>query len=240
MADTKISALTAGSALAGTETFPVVQSSATVKSTISAIATYLQGLTGLNFTNAVRFATIELGAASDTTIARAAAGAFTVEGRGVWRVLASSAVAVVRSSVNGAGDATEATLGTVTVPGGALGPNGRLRINSIWSYTNSANQKLPRIRFGDLATGSQYMSASPTTTATFRDNREIANVNSASSQKGGFGGGSGFGTATTAPITSVLDTASDQTILFTSCWTGAVSGENITLESYVVEILYGA
>lgn len=41
MADTKISALAAASALAGTETLPVVQSSATVKATIDQVSTRL-------------------------------------------------------------------------------------------------------------------------------------------------------------------------------------------------------
>jgi hypothetical protein len=42
MADTKISALTAAAALAGTEAVPVVQSAATVKTTLSAIAAYVR------------------------------------------------------------------------------------------------------------------------------------------------------------------------------------------------------
>ena len=42
MADTKISALSAGSALAGTEEIPVVQSAATVKTTPAAIKTYIE------------------------------------------------------------------------------------------------------------------------------------------------------------------------------------------------------
>src|ERR1044071_6217606 len=47
-ADTKISALPAGTTLGGTEAIPAVQSAATVKTTPSAISTYVRSQSGAN------------------------------------------------------------------------------------------------------------------------------------------------------------------------------------------------
>lgn len=227
----KISALSAASALDGTETFPLVQSSTTKKGLISAIATYLQGLTGLNFTNAVRFSTIELGAATDTTIARDAAGSITVEGLGLWRVLAKGSTQLQHT-----GNTTETTKLTVTVPAGAMGPNGRLRITILWSNNNNANNKIMRIKFG----GTAFFSSVHTTVTSRRDQLEIANRNSANSQvgnnsegQGGFGAG-----ASSTLVTSAIDTTAAADI--TATIELANSGDNAAIESYVVEVLYGA
>lgn len=183
--------------------------------------------------------TYDVGAASDTTIARDAAGSITVEGKSVWRVLASSAVAVTRNSVNGAGDQTEETAATVTVPAGAMGANGRLRITSVWSYTSSAGQKLQRIRFGG-ASGTQYLSGSTTTTNALRLQHEIANRNATNSQVGGFAGGNSWGTASSGVVTSSVDTTAAVDIVFTTAWAAAASAESLTLESYLVEVMHAA
>ena len=95
-ADVKISALPAGSALAGTEAMPAVQSGATVKTTPAAIATYLlsgsattevlannagvfDGDSGFTFNETSNIATLTgglgLGGSADVFIVRAAAGA---------------------------------------------------------------------------------------------------------------------------------------------------------------------
>jgi len=247
MADSKISALAAIDALAADDLLPVVDDPSGTpvnkKATLTQIFALLQSMASLAFSNAVQFASIELGHASDTTIARAAAGAITVEGKGVWRVLASSNVATPRNSVNGAGDATEATLVTVTVPAGAMGPNGLLRITTVWTYTNSANNKNIRVRLGAASaglSGTSYLAVTQTTSASFRDQRQIGNRNAQNSQVGGFAGSTAFTQGSAANVTSAVDTSAASELVFTTAWGGATSGETITLESYLVEILYGA
>ena len=147
-----------------------------------------------------------------------------------WQVLAASAVAASHT-----GDTAKTTLATVTVPGGALGANGLLRITSLWSHTNSANDKTPRV---ELA-GAQYYSATLTTTATSRMYRTIANRNSENAQVGGASSGTfNWGSTTAALTTSSVDTSVDQDLVFSGQL--ADGGDFIALESYIVELLYQA
>jgi hypothetical protein len=142
-------------------------------------------------------------------------------------LLCSSAVA---ASVTGT--TSETTLATCTVPGGAMGRNGGVEIRTVWSYTNSANAKTLRIRFGGAA-GTQYMSIAPTTTNALSDVRRIRNRNSASSQVGSQAfGSSSFGTGSSAPVTSSLDTSGPVDIV-ASCQL-ALSTETCSLEAVEV------
>lgn len=227
MADTKISALTAADALDGTEALPVVQGSATKKTLVSAIATYLQALTGLNFPNAVRFATIELGAASDTTLARSAAGAITIEGRGVFRELDANAA----ESNTHTGDTNEHTFATITVPANALGAKGVLRITAQWGLTTS-NTKTTRIRFN----GTEVSANATTTSLSSRQQAQIQNRNNTAKQVANATNQVNFGGSSTAPVTMTHDTTGALDITITGQLTN--TGESITLESYLVEILH--
>lgn len=151
---------------------------------------------------------------------------------GTWRVLAASAVA---SSVTGGTSKT--ALATINVPAGAMGANGRLRVTTHFSITTSANTKTLSFELG----GSVFYSRAEAgaTVATYRDQREIANRNSASSQVswrstsiGGFGGG------TVATTTGAVNTASVQQLIIYGQLANA--GETIALENYIVELLYQA
>jgi hypothetical protein len=147
-----------------------------------------------------------------------------------WQVLAASAAAVSHS-----GSTAKTTLATVTVPGGAMGPNGVLRITSLWSHTNSANTKTPRVEFA----GTQYYGASFTNAATSRMSRAIANRNAANSQVGVPASGTfNWGSTTGALTTSSVDTSIDQDLVFSGQL--ANSGETIALESYLVELFHQA
>jgi len=160
---------------------------------------------------------------------------------GTWHVLAQSSVATTRNSVNGAGDATEATLVTVTIPAGALGANGRLRVTLDWTYTNSASTKNLRARLNGLS-GTTLDFIAPTTTAYQHRQFEIGNVNSASSQVGApsaFANG-GWGTSTSAMLTAAIDTTAAVDLVFTTAWGASASAESISLSRYLVELLYAA
>ncbi len=150
--------------------------------------------------------------------------------KGIY-ILASSAVA---SSITGT--TTETALATVTIPAGAMGATGMLRVSTQWSYTNSANNKTIRIRFGGMS-GTQYLSVTPTTTASLRDiPRLIMNRNATNSQIGGVvSGTAGYAPTTGSCVTSAVDTTSAVDLVMTAAL--ANTGETITLESYLVELI---
>jgi hypothetical protein len=147
------------------------------------------------------------------------------------QVLARSAV-----PVSAAADTTENTLATITIPAGLMGLSGGLRINGVWTYTNSGNNKTPRVRFGGAA-GTAYQSTVATTTASARWPLNIQNRNSASSQIGGVAASANgpVGLSAASNVTSTVDTSAETTLVFTG--QKASAGETITLESYIVEIL---
>lgn len=144
---------------------------------------------------------------------------------GTWRVLASSAVAVSHT-----GSTTETTLATITVPAGAIGANGALRVTMVWSYTNSANTKTARLRLG----GTSFLVFNATTTSSVRIENQIHNVNSEASQKGWVNSGTAFGSSTGTIVTASIDTTTAQDITFRGALANA--GETITLESYLIEL----
>ena len=150
---------------------------------------------------------------------------------GAARVLAQSAIA---ASITGT--TSETVLATVTIPGGTMGANGTLRVTTLWSYTNSANNKIPRIRLGGLA-GTLIFSLTATTTGMYRDQREIHNRNAQNSQVfwGNTSSGGGWGTTVGTVSTGSVDTSASQDLVFTAQL--ANTGETITLEYYLVELV---
>jgi len=144
------------------------------------------------------------------------------------QILGRSAVAV-----SGAADTAENILATVTVPANLLGLNGGLLAYSTWSYTNSANVKTLRLRFGGIG-GTQYLLTTRTTEILMHDLRRIRNRNSASSQVGGANSSmlSGLGASASALITSANDTTAAVDLVLTGA--KASAGETLTLENYEV------
>lgn len=147
-------------------------------------------------------------------------------------VLGASAVA---ASITGT--VAETSLAAVTVPAGAMGANGDMRFTALFSYTNSANNKTIRVRFGNGLSGTLFISSVLTTTAASRISGTISNRNNSASQIGGLVNGA-IGGSSTANITAAIDTTASQTLTFSGQL--ANTGETITLESYVVELLYQA
>ena len=146
------------------------------------------------------------------------------------RTLASSAVQVSHT-----GNTDETILATVTVPGGAMGTNGLIRIVSQFSYTGT-NTKTSRARFGGIG-GTLYLARANTTNIQSVHERFIFNRNSASSQVGmPSGTGTTYGDSGSALATSAQNTASDVDLVFTGQLTN--TGETIAIEYYLVEIMY--
>ena len=141
-------------------------------------------------------------------------------------VLARSAVAA-----SGAADTNENTLATITVPAGALGSSGAVRISCLFSYTNSANNKTLRVKFG----GTTYFSQVVTTTGLQSLTVGVSNRTSAT-QVGWFPlNPNPYNAQAGSAVTSSVDTSAAVTILITG--QKATAGETLTLECYSVEIM---
>lgn len=146
-------------------------------------------------------------------------------------ILAKSAVAVPFT-----GSTVETALATVTIPGKAMGANGRLRIYANWSNNNSGNNKTMRIYFGGLA-GTLYSTITSTTNVAYAVYREILNRNAVNAQIGQYqaSASASFGANNAAQATSAIDTDADVELVFAALLANA--GDSITLESYLVELL---
>jgi len=176
-----------------------------------------------------------------TDVERPFAGAAAHEIQGApdksWRVIGKSAV-----SVSHTGSTAEVTLAAVTfldttTPPARMGKNGIIRVTAHWSYTNSANAKITRVRFG----GYQATSSSNTASTQQKVQVEIANRNSLTSQVVSIAGNtSGSGVSTTAAVLSV-DTTDTINVTLTAQLSaaGVSASETIVLESYIVELLHG-
>lgn len=145
-------------------------------------------------------------------------------------VLAKSAVAVSHT-----GNTSLTTLATISVPGGAMGPNGFLRVTCLWSWTNNANNKTCWAKFG----GTNFYGRTETTGGFQRNQFTVQNRNSESSQLGPASGLSGgFGVITGSPVTAAIDTTASQNILLQVQLGNAA--DTATLEGYIVEICHGS
>ncbi|WP_150627349.1 hypothetical protein [Pandoraea captiosa] len=145
------------------------------------------------------------------------------------QVLAQSAVPV---SVTGV--LTETVLATVTVPAGAMGPNGVLRLTTMWSFSSTAVAKTLYARLGGVVfMNPGYNQAG---TASMQHMTFLRNRASQTSQTG-FSSASStpFGTSSIAAQTYSIDTSIAQSLTLS----GKLSdvADSITLESYTVEIL---
>lgn len=152
-------------------------------------------------------------------------------GAAVWRhiprILGQSGAAV-----SGAADTAENTLATVSVPAGSMGVNGVVRVTSLWSYTNSANNKTLRVDFG----GFDFLSNAATTTVGTQTLTLIRNRNATNSQVGFTNATFGaIGTTTGTATTCAVDTTAAVSLTLTG--QKASAGETLTLESYTVELL---
>lgn len=198
----------------------VITTGATVQPT--ADATYALGDPSAQYTNAYVSSNVFIG------------------GKAGWKTIAASAVQVSRNSVNGAGDATETTAATITIPAGTVGANGIIKVTFLGTCTNSANVKTWRIRLGGLS-GTAFYSLAATNQAATQVQLLIRNRNSASSQIGYSNQvAAAFGQTTASPIPAAINTANAQDIVITTAWAGATSGETMSVEAYQVEVFYQA
>lgn len=149
-------------------------------------------------------------------------------------VIAMSAVAVSRTGATG-----NAVMVTVPIPASTASLNDRLRITSLWTTTNSANNKTVAVYFGATGaglTGTQYYGQTVTTSASIKDQRDIFVRGTLSTQVGfSTTGTGGWGNSTNAVVTSSINMANASEIVFAGNLANA--GETITLEAYCIELI---
>ena len=155
-------------------------------------------------------------------------------GAAVWRHiprnLGSSAVAASAPA-----NTSENILATITIPAGAMGLNGILRILAVWTCTNNANVKTVRARFSGIG-GTIFATGSMASSVSLRQFTQFANRGVANSQVGGSSAHNvQFTTTTNAAITASVDTSAVTTIVLTA--EKATAGDTLTLESYLVELI---
>lgn len=152
---------------------------------------------------------------------------------GLWYVVDKSAVRVAHT-----GSTAEVVFATVNIPAGALGPNGMIRVWALFSYTNNANVKTMRFRLGG-ALGTAFVETQNTTTASQPFQRIIQNRGSQASQVSGAAStGNSFAASASLPMTGTINTANAQDFVISGQLANA--GDEIALESYLVEIHYDA
>lgn len=173
---------------------------------------------------------VQEGYSGDISLAQLAAqfgggGAFGVKSVGL---LGQSAVP---SSVTGS--TAQTVLATVPIPAGALGINGAIRVTTLWSFTNNANNKTPGVSLGATQVfGPVIASQASMQGVAFLRNRGVLNSQVANA----LGAGSvGSGSSTLAVGTFAIDTSVAQNLTITGQL--ATSTDTMTLEGYTVEVL---
>jgi hypothetical protein len=135
------------------------------------------------------------------------------------------------------GDTGEEFGPTITLPGNALGPNGRIRSFTLWSVNNNANAKTPRLRFSGNA-GTAYQQPSLASVQSGLLETEICNAGVTGSQKGQDSARTGPGVSGSVLTTSAVDTTANSTLVISM--QKATATDNIILESFIFELFYGA
>ncbi|WP_244437700.1 DUF2793 domain-containing protein [Hyphomicrobium denitrificans] len=136
------------------------------------------------------------------------------------------------------GTTSETALVSVLLPGGILGPNGAVRVTTLWTGTSNANSKSMKVKHAATSgiAGNNYTSASSTTTPTSKIQTEFHNRNSVSSQVGGLSAGTGGWGATSLGLTmGTVDTSADSYINISGILANAA--DTLTLEAYTIEVL---
>lgn len=131
---------------------------------------------------------------------------------------------------------TEEVLATITVPANSMGPNGSILLLVRWSYTESANSKTFRVRFGGTT-----LWAATTSTATnevYQALILIQNRGATNSQVGSSSFGFGLSTSGDPLNVSAIDTTADVALTITG--QRAVGTDVINLESRFIQLFPGA
>lgn len=165
------------------------------------------------------------------------AGVYQATGKGTNNSVSLTGTGIV--TANGAYTQTTAsnlTLANVTIPGGAMGPNGRLRTMVHTECPNNVNAKATVATFGGAtvlnqsnSTIVQYLAVITTV------NRGVQNAQIGYSTSGTAGGS---GTSSAASVVTTVDTSQAQVLTLSGQL--AVATDYLILNSYSVEVMPAA
>ncbi len=167
-------------------------------------------------------------------------GVLLISNGSLWKPATGEAVLAQNYVSNSlTGTTAEVSLANVTIPAALLSANGSLRLTSIWTVTNNADNKTINIRFGNVSgagQGSLFLGTTVTAIASGRFQQQISNRNSVSSQVGAGSPNSGFSNSGAANVTTSYNT-STQAMYFNIDGVLASGTDTITLEGYTLEWL---
>ncbi|WIA56600.1 hypothetical protein N6H05_01880 [Sphingobium sp. WTD-1] len=123
---------------------------------------------------------------------------------------------------------------TITIPGGALGPKGSLKIESFWTISQNANTKTVMHKFGGATINSWPVTTSGNVGSLLRMN----NRNDQASQFIARAGSTSiYGSGVNAHGAAAIDTSVDQVLTLTGQLANA--SDTMVLEGYIIEIFPG-
>lgn len=130
---------------------------------------------------------------------------------------------------------TETVLSKFTLNKKLASPNMTIVVNSLWSMSSSANNKIPRVRFGGIA-GTEYINPQITTSGSFQSECLIRSRNALNSQVGmASPPTSAYGASSVVGVTSSLDMAvNDAEIVISGQLTN--NTDNLTLRGYTITL----
>lgn len=143
-------------------------------------------------------------------------------------ILADSAVAIPHPGTI----TTEYTFVSVNIPPDILGINGIVEVEAVFSYSNNANVKTMRYRFG----GGAFFSTTATATSSAAFLKRIQNRGVSNSQIGEAASSQAQGGTNANPVyTSAIDTTASTSVAITGQL--SVGTDTMTLERYVVRVI---
>ncbi len=113
------------------------------------------------------------------------------------------------------GTTNETLIRSIPIPALTLRNNGTIRGQITWSFTNSADDKVLRVRLGGIA-GTAFVSRTVTTNAAGIIEFTVSNRDAANSQIGGPAVGVGIGENNSVAVTSSVDTTAATTLDITA------------------------
>ncbi|WP_303763552.1 hypothetical protein [Sphingobium yanoikuyae] len=218
--DKKASALAVAAALLGDEGWAGFQGGANVQITPDLLLDFI--MSGM------------LDGAANNDIIQRKAGAWINRTMAQLRADLKAPMILAQSGVAAAytGGTAVHDFASFTLPGGLLGPNGSIEIESFWTSTNNANIKTFSVSLGAATALWSYQTSSTIASGLMA---KIMNRNSQASQIiPRPTAASPYGVGGTAHGTSTIDTSVDQVVKISGQLANAA--DTLTLESYLVKV----
>lgn len=154
-----------------------------------------------------------------------------IQARGTRYVVCASGTTVSAPS-----DTTEDSLYDCTIPANALGANGSITFTGRFTYTNSANNKILRVRYSTIGGTAVYQQTNTTSTNQPILPIVIQNKNATNVQESGVNSLTSYTASAGTVQTEAVDTTAASHLVY-SC-AKALNTETCSISSVLVEIVY--